>query len=328
MKISVIVAAYNIEQYIERCLMSIQNQTLDDIEIIVVNDGSIDNTLEKIKKCSSYDNRIKVINKENKGLIEARKSGLKEAIGKYILFVDGDDWLEKDALNILYKKAEEDLADIVIYNAFWSYDNKKEEKQIYKECVNSKSDYLKELFLNNLMPAIWSKLIRLNFIKQNNIEFPKNISYAEDLATSVSLFVNKPKVSFVSQSLYNYYQRQNSITNVISDKVLEIDTAIEFIKEKLKKEDIYDKYKKEFEKMIYEHIFEARFLTMNINENLHEKLYQQYRNRKININNNKYIVNIIRNYPIGLKIRSYLYFKNYNIGKKYDAFRNIIKKDS
>ena len=80
--------------------------------------------------------------------------------------------------------------------------------------------------------------------------------------------------------------------------------------------------------MIYEHIFEARFLTMNINENLHEKLYQQYRNRKININNNKYIFNIIRNYPIGLKIISYLYFKNYNIGKKYDAFRNIIKKDS
>lgn len=131
-KISVIVPAYNIEQYIERCLISIKNQTLDDIEIIVVNDGSIDNTLSKIKKCSSGDNRIKIINKKNQGSIEARKSGLKEATGKYILFVDGDDWLEKDALNILYKKAEEDLADIVIYNAFDVYDNINKEKKIIK----------------------------------------------------------------------------------------------------------------------------------------------------------------------------------------------------
>ena len=324
-KISVIVAAYNIEQYIERCLKSIINQTLNYIEIIVVNDGSTDNTLSKIKKIATYDNRIKVIDKINQGLIEARKSGLKQATGKYILFIDGDDWLEKEALNILYKKAEDDLADIVIYNAFDAYDNGKKDKKIYKEFVNSHSDYLKELFLSNLMPAIWSKLIRLEFIKSNNIEFPQDISYAEDLATSVSLFIKKPRISFISQSLYNYYKRHNSITNIISDKILEINTAIEFIEKKLKQEEIYYEYQKEFERMIYEHIFETRFLVINIGESLHKKLYDQYINKKINIKNNEYILNIIQNYPIGLKVRVYLYLKNYIIGKIYDNFRNFIK---
>ena len=95
-KISVIVAAYNVEEYIERCLNSLVDQTMDDIEIIVVNDGSKDATLEKIDQYTG-DRRIKVIDKENCGLIEARKSGLSVAEGEYVQFVDGDDWLKKDA---------------------------------------------------------------------------------------------------------------------------------------------------------------------------------------------------------------------------------------
>ena len=101
MKVSVIIPAYNIEDYIGRCLESIIKQTLKDIEIIVVNDGSNDNTLAIINVFARKDNRIKIVDKKNKGSIEARKSGFKVANGEFILFIDGDDWIENDCLEIL-----------------------------------------------------------------------------------------------------------------------------------------------------------------------------------------------------------------------------------
>ena len=131
MKVSIIIAAYNIDQYIERCINSIINQTLKDIEIIVVNDGSKDRTLDIIKDIASKDSRIKIIDKQNQGLIEARKSGMKIANGEYLLFVDGDDWLEIDTLEKLYKNAKSNNSDIVIYNAYNSYDNSKYKLNIF-----------------------------------------------------------------------------------------------------------------------------------------------------------------------------------------------------
>ena len=113
MKVSIIVAAYNIEDYIKRCMYSIVNQTFKDIEIIVVNDGSTDNTLNIINDFAKNDARIKIIDKKNGGLIEARKSGLEIASGEYILFLDGDDWLHLEAIEKLYQEAKKDNFDIV-----------------------------------------------------------------------------------------------------------------------------------------------------------------------------------------------------------------------
>ena len=98
MKVSVIIAAYNIEEYIERCIESVINQSEIEIEIIIVNDGSTDNTLNIIKKMSDLDERIIIINQKNQGLVEARKRGLKNANGKFILFLDGDDLLENNCV--------------------------------------------------------------------------------------------------------------------------------------------------------------------------------------------------------------------------------------
>lgn len=118
MKVSVIVAAYNIDKYIGRCLESLVNQTLKDIEIIIVNDGSTDQTRLIIEKRLNTDRRIILINQENKGSIEARKSGLNISKGEYILFVDGDDWLESNALEIMYNNALINESDILLYNAY------------------------------------------------------------------------------------------------------------------------------------------------------------------------------------------------------------------
>lgn len=127
-KVSIIIAAYNIEDYIERCLISCMNQTFQDIEIIVVNDGSTDSTLEKINKCTYYDSRVKIIDKKNAGLIEARKSGFKIAKGEYILFIDGDDWIDLESIRILYNKAKENDYDIVCYKYLLKYEDGTEKK--------------------------------------------------------------------------------------------------------------------------------------------------------------------------------------------------------
>ena len=126
MKVSVIIAAYNIEEYIERCIESVINQSEIEIEIIIVNDGSTDNTLNIIKKMSDLDERIIIINQKNQGLVEARKRGLKNANGKFILFLDGDDWLENNCVEELYKTAIDKNADVVLYNAYKAYEDKKE----------------------------------------------------------------------------------------------------------------------------------------------------------------------------------------------------------
>ena len=324
MKVSIIIAAYNIDQYIERWINSIINQTLKDIEIIVVNDGSKDRTLDIIKDIASKDSRIKIIDKQNQGLIEARKSGMKIANGEYLLFVDGDDWLEIDTLEKLYKNAKSNNSDIVIYNAYNSYDNSKYKLNIFRN-MNQK-DYIKRLFLGDIYPCIWSKFIKLDYIRSNHIEFVSNISYAEDLATSVSLFMHNPQISYVEDYLYNYYQRECSITKTINNKILEINEAIQFIKKKLEEHNLFDKYKEEFDCMIYEHIFEGNFLTRYYNTDLGEKLYNQYKLYNISINNNKYIKEKISKDSLFLRIRIKLYCKSYKLGKVYDKLRYIVKK--
>ena len=121
--ISIIVPIYNIEKKLNKCIYSILEQTYKNFELILVNDGSTDNSLKICNEYKRKDNRIKIINKENQGLVLARKSGLDEATGKYIIFIDGDDWVHKDLLNILYKEAEQESCDIVACNPYLVYGN-------------------------------------------------------------------------------------------------------------------------------------------------------------------------------------------------------------
>lgn len=325
MKASIIVAAYNIEDYIERCLDSLVNQTLKEIEIIVVNDGSTDKTSLKIEKFSSRDIRVKLINQDNRGLIEARKSGLNIAKGEYILFVDGDDWLEFNTLQILYENAKKNNSDIVLYHAFIAYDDgKKEFLSTYNECKNST---LEEILLGKIRTEIWSKFIKLEYIKSTNIQFPSSISFAEDLATSCSLFIFNPRVSTVGIPLYNYYRRSDSITNRITSKVLEIDEAFAFIKRILYDNELYEEYKNLFEYLVYRHMFFVCFLRyVDIEQKYNFKLYKIYKSYNIDINSNSYIREKIFNYPLSLKLRVNAYHHSYKLGKLYDSARRICKR--
>ena len=327
MKASVIIAAYNIEKYIERCIKSVINQSEREIEIIIVNDGSTDNTLNIIKKMNEIDDRIVVINKKNQGSIEARKTGLKYAKGEFILFLDGDDWLENNCIDELYKIAKDKKVDIVLYNAYIAYDDKKEILNTFNENMidDIKKNPIKNLLLLNISPTIWSKFIKKSFLNKNNIEFPKNISYAEDLAAVLSIFINKPKIVCNEQRLYNYYQRNTSMSNRISSKVLEIDYAMQFIKDKLIESNIYVENKEEFEYTVFRHILISKILRFNQLYPERKKVFGQYRARNININKNKYISRDLSYGNKNLKLRINLYNFNYSIATFCDKLFGYIK---
>lgn len=310
--ISIIIAAYNIENYIGRCLESVINQTFKDIEIIVVNDGSTDKTLDIINKYSKIDNRIVVYSQENKGSIEARKSGFKISKGEYLLFIDGDDWLELDALYHIATKAK-DNNDIILFNYNKIYDNHKIEK--IKVFINdTTNDLLKDLLVGNLYPCMWTKLIRKNYILENNILFPSNISYGEDLAFVSSLFIHKPKTCYLDKNIYNYYIRSNSITNKISNKIFDIFIATNFIREELCKNNIFDDYEEEYKFMVFSHLFSKVLSNVTIKDKkIHKELYMKFIDKDIDYNN-PYIKDYIRNMNIFRRIQTRLYKKSYFLG--------------
>lgn len=326
MKISLIVAAYNIEQFITRCITSLINQTFENLEIIIVNDGSTDNTLHIIDELKKSNKNIKVINQENRGLIEARKTGFENSTGEYILFVDGDDWLERKAVEILYTNAIKENADIVLFNAFNSYDDGTR-TNFNTFNINSideiKKDILKALFLDNVLPVVWAKFIKRSFIIENNIKFPKDISYGEDLAFVSKLFMNKPSITLIDDKLYNYFQRTGSISRSTSEKILEVDKALSIIEDELKTKGIEADYKEEFNKLVYRHLLLSKILRIDERYSHRKDVYDQYKRRKVNINKNKYIKEELKYGNKNLRIRTKLYNYNYYLGSFYDCIRKI-----
>ncbi|MGL5384034.1 MAG: glycosyltransferase family 2 protein [Culicoidibacterales bacterium] len=319
--VSVIIAAYNVENYIEKCLVSVLNQRLHDIEIIIVNDGSTDNTLEIIKEQTSKDKRVKIVDKQNEGLVEARKSGLSVATGEYLLFVDGDDWLELDALEVLYRKAKSGDYDIVLYNGYLSYDNYKKPFKTYKEILGN--DYFQDLCIGSILPSLCFKFVKKSYIEINEIEFATNISYAEDLATTSSLLMCAPNLAFISENLYNYYQRSNSITQTMNRQILEIDSALLQIEQQLKKRKLYTKYKNEFEFMVNRQ-FSMYFLgEYNSHPILGKELYNMYKKRKIDIYQNRYFLAEMKKSRKN-HLRTRIYYFNFSIGKMFDRIIKFI----
>ena len=217
MKVSVIVPIYNVEKYIKQCIDSICNQTLKDIEIIAINDGSLDKSIDILK--SINDDRIKIINQENKGLSGARNTGLRMASGEYVAFVDSDDFLgEKFALEDMYNLAINDNSDIVAGNCIWYYSEKNNSTMPRKmSCfktspMDSEKFLLESLKSYRIYAPVWLNLYRRNLLINNDIFFKEKI-YHEDEEFTPRTILKANKISIYDKDFYIYRQRNGSIMN-------------------------------------------------------------------------------------------------------------------
>ena len=230
-KVSIIVPVYNVEKYLRRCMESLINQTYKNIEIIVINDGSSDNSLNILKEYEVADNRIKLINKNNEGLSQTRNVGIEVASGKYITFVDSDDWIANDMIDRMYKLAESEKLDLVISSYIREYKNKSIPKifnNIEYMKIYNEDDVYKELYrklvgpigseiespenLDSLVIAC-GKLYKASLIKEKVKFIDTLIIGTEDCLFNIHVFSQVKKALFINEPLYHYWKgNENSLT--------------------------------------------------------------------------------------------------------------------
>ena len=235
-KVSVIVPVYNVEKYLSKCLDSLVNQTLKDIEIIVVNDGATDNSAAVIDSFVCKYPQIISLTKENGGLSDARNYGMPYATGEYIGFVDSDDYVDIDMYEKLYTKAKEENSDIVecdLHHVF-------PDGTIDTEVGDRIQDKKQMLMMGR--SVVWNKIYRREWLEKTEIKFPKGLIY-EDVEFFCKLVPHIKIYSYVDAASIYYVQRGESINNKQSLKTLHILKILENIKQYYQKQGLYDEYK-------------------------------------------------------------------------------------
>lgn len=263
-KVSIIVPIYNVENYLDKCLDSLVKQTLENIEIILINDGSTDNSEKIISKyMKSYGDKIVLINQKNGGQASARNAGIKIARGEFLMFVDSDDWLDYVAAEKIYSTAIDENADLVTFGA---YEVKNNVAYDYNFISFSTNDVKKDFVLNKT--SVWGLLIRRKVILDNNLFFPEIKAY-EDIAivSLYGLFANK--IINLPDRYYYYLIRQGSTMNQLSynAKLECVFDAMNYLDKLYKNNDFYEDYNDELEFIYIEHLLHASSLrVINYNE--------------------------------------------------------------
>ncbi len=207
-KISVIIPVYNVEKYLRRCLNSVLSQSFDNWEAICINDGSTDNSLVILDKYASKDSRIKVISQKNMGLSMARNNGLAQACGKYICFLDSDDFIDKNFLLNLYKEITQTKADVAMAPTRYLNDKK------------TKTDVFEHKILTTFQEKVsslphggcWNKLYSRQFLLEHNIQFPKDLYWEDNIFTIKACYFSN-QIAVIDEGCYNYVHNDNSITS-------------------------------------------------------------------------------------------------------------------
>lgn len=209
--ISIVVPVYNVEEYLNTCVESILRQTYSNIEVILVDDGATDHSGQMCDYYMERDGRVKVIHKRNGGLSDARNEGIKQANGKYIMFIDSDDVVSSDLIEYLYNILKLNNVDIAICDPVHCYPNQEIifEKETFN-CVYKPEDAITEmLYQKSFLVAAWGKLFRKEYFDE--IDFPKGMLF-EDSAVMYKLFDKAQKIIYGNAKLYGYMHREGSIT--------------------------------------------------------------------------------------------------------------------
>lgn len=301
-KISIIVPVYNSEKYLDKCLSSLVNQSLGDIEIIIVNDGSTDNSGDIIDKYLN-DKRVLCVNNTNHGIGYSRNIGLKKATGMFVAFIDSDDYIDKDFCEKMYESASINKSEIVICNYYIINDkkNKKIKSNMKLKDTFTLNEYPNVLNKVNLSP--WNKIFKRKLLLDNDIYFPENLKY-EDAIFVCKAYNNAKKISFVKNHL-NYYLVHNlSETTTMDRKVFDILKILDQINNLLKNNEFV---KNDLEYLLCHKITDYCLL---------QKYQKDKKTRKKFINDAfKYLEKAVPNY------------KNNYFFKKQNILKRVIKKN-
>lgn len=212
-KVSIIVPIYNVERYLKRCIDSLLNQVYQNIEILLIDDCSLDNSAiiarEYVEKHSDKCKYIKL--KKNMGVSGARNFGINISHGVWLTFIDSDDWVDPEYISSMYIVAQRDNADIVMSGCTYIWENGKKTEMFMPEILNTSVLHRDKVALCRC--SVTAKLIRKSLLDQTRIHFSENIRRLEELSTMVPLFTYTERISIVPKSYYFYYQRENSSSN-------------------------------------------------------------------------------------------------------------------
>ncbi len=274
-EVSVIVPIYNIQKYLPKCVDSILAQTFQDYELILVNDGSKDDSLSICREYEKKDRRITVIDKPNGGLSDARNSGMAKAKGKYISFIDGDDFIEPEMLEKSVTKLNETGADIVMFDIYQYY-VETGKKEIIRNVYDENTVYtLKEHpeMITRIKNAAWNKVYRLSLFRDHGITYPWGCYY-EDLGTTYRLLARADKIAFINEPLYDYLQdRPGNITHTFNMNAYHVLDMVKITVDDYKKLGIYEKYYEELKFLGCVNIIECLKKTRNCTD---EQMVNKY----------------------------------------------------
>ena len=284
-KVSIIISVYNAENYLKKCLDSAVNQTLEDIEIICVNDGSTDNSLEVLNDISSKDERIKVINQENAGQGAALNTALDNVCGEYVLNIDCDDWIELDACEFLYNKSQELNLDLLFYCAvvynehngeyfarpyynFPKFDSNMENKVFTFEDI----DYYFDMCVTN-----WTKFYRADFIKEHDFKFKD--CYFQDNIFHWDVQLNAKRISFSRKQLYYHRVRDGQISFNYNENYFDYLVMSDYFVDVFKKNNRFEEYKNQ---VINRKITQVRIPYFYFDDSLRRRYWELARENLLN----------------------------------------------
>lgn len=248
--ISLIVPIYNVAPYLETCLDSIKNQTYQNFEAILVNDGSDDASPYICRSYARSDTRFCIINKPNSGVSDSRNRGMDKASGKYLQFMDGDDWLTPDAMETFVHTAESTGSDMVISHFYRvSKDRLAHQGHIKKSCVLTRQEFAEQMVkapANYYYGVLWNKFFRRSIVEAHHLRCPENVDWCEDFLFNLNYIEYVRLITAVPKPLYYYRKRMDSLVNTQATLRTAISTkrmTFAYYKDLYQKLDLYEEQK-------------------------------------------------------------------------------------
>ena len=259
--VSIIIPIYNSEKYLRECIESIKSQTYRNIEILCVDNGSTDQSLNILKECEKTDNRVKVLKINQKGVSKARNIGITNANGKYIMFVDSDDIIEKNTVEKLMNITISQDSDMVICTNNLINARGKERKLNFSIEYSNKDNLVQKekektfeyMYKKGIGIQIWNRIVKRKILIENNISFNENMTYDEDMFFSWECVINSSVINIINEQLYKYRLTKNSAIMKYHDNLYEkYEEAFTNIRKQLEIKDYNEKYIDEIINKIYD----------------------------------------------------------------------------